>query len=417
MGARGSGLGALALAAAALGAAASPVAAEVGDGRLGGPPEPSTPVFDSAACPAGTVITGVSGTTRLISVSTVVASITPQCVGPGGSATGSTMGNADATDLPASTSCAPGQVAVGVQGFEGDFIDLLLLRCQAANLTGPVTTSVPNFGGGGGGADGPYDCPAGEALVGFTGEVVPVGPAMVRYVEISCTASAPPPVVTPPSTTTPVTNTSGAVPPPVLGRRMNVQELKGEVLIAIPAGATGSGRARVSQKGLRFVPLEQVRQIPVGSFLDTRRGTVRLTTARDAAGRTQSGDFSAGLFQVLQSRARSARGLTDVVLKGSSFRSCRRARSGVAETAARRRRTIRRLRSNARGRFRTRGRYSAATVRGTKWTVTDRCDGTLTKVTRGSVVVRDFRRRRSVTVRAGKRTRGGGRGSYLARAR
>jgi len=30
------------------------------------------------------------------------------------------------------------------------------------------------------------------------------------------------------------------------------------------------------------------------------------------------------------------------------------------------------------GRFRTRGRYSSATVRGTDWTVTDRCDGTLT---------------------------------------
>ena len=69
---------------------------------------------------------------------------------------------------------------------------------------------------------------------------------------------------------------------------------------------------------------------------------------------------------------------------------------------------MRRLRGNARGRFRTRGRYSAATVRGTKWTVTDRCDNTLTKVTRGRVAVRDFRRKKTVIVRAGK--------SYLARA-
>ena len=51
----------------------------------------------------------------------------------------------------------------------------------------------------------------------------------------------------------------------------------------------------------------------------------------------------------------------------------------------------RRLRGDANGRFRTRGRHSAATVRGTKWTVTDRCDGTLTKVRRGTVAVRDFR--------------------------
>jgi hypothetical protein len=48
-------------------------------------------------------------------------------------------------------------------------------------------------------------------------------------------------------------------------------------------------------------------------------------------------------------------------------------------------------------------------VRGTIWEVIDRCDGTLTKVRRGKVAVRDFRLRRTVLVRAGK--------SYLAGAR
>jgi hypothetical protein len=66
------------------------------------------------------------------------------------------------------------------------------------------------------------------------------------------------------------------------------------------------------------------------------------------------------------------------------------------------------VRGRARGRFRTRGRYSAATVRGTTWTVADRCDGTLTSVTSGVVVVRDLRKRRNVIVRAHR--------SYLARA-
>ena len=47
-------------------------------------------------------------------------------------------------------------------------------------------------------------------------------------------------------------------------------------------------------------------------------------------------------------------------------------------------------------------------MRGTIWETIDRCDGTLTKVTRGSVTVRDLRKRRNVIVRAGK--------SYLARA-
>jgi hypothetical protein len=43
------------------------------------------------------------------------------------------------------------------------------------------------------------------------------------------------------------------------------------------------------------------------------------------------------------------------------------------------------------------------------WTVTDRCDGTLSKVWRGTDVVRDVRRRKNVVLRRGK--------SYLARPR
>ena len=48
-------------------------------------------------------------------------------------------------------------------------------------------------------------------------------------------------------------------------------------------------------------------------------------------------------------------------------------------------------------------------MRGTRWEMIDRCDGTLTKVQRGSVVVRDFRKKKNVVVKAGK--------SYLARAK
>jgi hypothetical protein len=47
-------------------------------------------------------------------------------------------------------------------------------------------------------------------------------------------------------------------------------------------------------------------------------------------------------------------------------------------------------------------------VRGTIWLVQDRCEGTVTKVTRGTVQVADFRRHTTVTVKAGH--------SYLARA-
>jgi len=200
------------------------------------------------------------------------------------------------------------------------------------------------------------------------------------------------------------------LPAPALGRTVNIGLVSGKVFVRPPSGAASAGEARAAQatKGRGFVPLKEARQIPVGSLLDTRKGTVRLASAAGSAGKTQEGKFLAGVFQVLQGRR--ARAVTELRLKGSSFRRCGRARSRRSASASRRsRRTVRRLRSTARGRFRTRGRHSAATVRGTSWLTADRCDGTLTRVKRGTVAVRDFRRKRTILVRAGK--------SYLARAR
>ncbi|MGH2836957.1 MAG: FG-GAP-like repeat-containing protein [Thermoleophilaceae bacterium] len=198
----------------------------------------------------------------------------------------------------------------------------------------------------------------------------------------------------------------GPLPPPELGETANAAPVSGEVLVGIPSGS--SRGARVAQKGVTFVPLTEARQIPIGSFLDTTEGTVSLRLARNRAGELQSGRFAAGLFQMLQSRRRAAKGLTELRMKGSasSFRRCRS--TGAGARAALSRRAIRRLRARARGRYRTSGRHSAATVRGTKWNVVDRCDGTLTKVQRGKVAVRDFRLQKTIVLTRGKR--------YLAKA-
>ena len=193
------------------------------------------------------------------------------------------------------------------------------------------------------------------------------------------------------------------VPPPVVGKTVNAAPAGGKVFVSVPAGGAFASVSVPGIKGRKFVPLTEPRQLPVGSILDTRKGSLSLTSASTTAGQVFTGTFSAGVFQALQSRS----GLTTLPLKGSSFRSCA-GRAGRRASAALSRRAIRRIHGNASGRFRTRGRYSAATVRGTIWQTIDRCDGTLTKVTRGTVVVRDFRKRRNITVRAGK--------SYLARA-
>src|SRR6185503_2099766 len=114
----------------------------------------------------------------------------------------------------------------------------------------------------------------------------------------------------------------GLAPPPVLGKTVTANVVKGDVRIKLPPGSAG---ARASQKGGGFVPLTEARTIPVKSILDTRKGTVALRSAKTQAGKTQSGQFTAGVFQVLQSRKRSEKGLTELALKGSAaqFKSCR----------------------------------------------------------------------------------------------
>jgi hypothetical protein len=202
------------------------------------------------------------------------------------------------------------------------------------------------------------------------------------------------------------------LPDPAPFRQANVEPLAGEVLVKVPGGAAATvlrlgGWTRLAQALPGFVPLVQAEQIPMGSTIATTRGKVRVETAANSTGsKTQTGSFFAGLFQLRQPRA--ARPITEMVLKGGSFRkACRGAAGKGSAGAAARARRVRRLWGDGRGRFRTRGRYSSATVRGTSWLVEDRCDGTLTRVRRGRVLVQDLVRGRRVVLKAPR--------SYLAR--
>jgi len=167
-----------------------------------------------------------------------------------------------------------------------------------------------------------------------------------------------------------------------------------------------SGKVRVRRPGQTgFVELKGVTEIPVGSQVDTRNGTISLTAGL-GGGRTNTAQFYDGLFTILQSRARNA--FMNLRLDGGNFRLCRRGSLSTFSADAKKR-PVRRLWGSGKGRFGTRGRYSSATVRGTKWLVQDQCNGTLTRVLQGIVRVRDFRLRKTVNVRAGR--------SYLAKAR
>jgi hypothetical protein len=211
-------------------------------------------------------------------------------------------------------------------------------------------------------------------------------------------------------------------PPPVLGKAVNVTPVSGIVYIELPPGATLAAFSPFSPfalaaqapaaltKGRSFIPLTEARQIPVGSILDTNTGVVGITTATTASkkGKLQSGDFGAGIFKLLQGRKQ--KGLTDldIINNFSAHKVC--ATLGKARISSRHpsSKVLGRLNASGHGNFTARGQYSAATVRGTVWSVTNQCDGTLTHVKRGVVSVRDFRRRKTITLFTGE--------SYLARA-
>ena len=206
--------------------------------------------------------------------------------------------------------------------------------------------------------------------------------------------------------------TPNPLPPPVLGKTVNIELVSGKVFISLPTtgqmslaaplDASNPGVALEAafaslSKGLHFIPLTEARQIPVGSTLETTSGVARITTATATLGKTQTGEFGAGIFKLLQPRKQ--KGLTEMhIVDNRSTRQVCASLGKKAAVAARHlsSKTLGRLNASAHGSFSTHGQYSASTVRGTVWSVSNQCDGTLTKVTRGEVSVRDFHRRKTV---------------------
>jgi hypothetical protein len=159
-----------------------------------------------------------------------------------------------------------------------------------------------------------------------------------------------------------------------------------------------SGKVRVRRPGSNdFVDLNGSEGIPLGSTVDTLAGVVELSSVPKAGGKPQTGRFYEGVFKVTQPGSVTNLALTEPLA------SC----SGGGRSAAATKKKQRHLWGDGKGSFRTAGKYSSATVRGTKWLVKDSCAGTLTRVVRGTVTVRDRVRAKTVVVAAGE--------SYLAK--
>ena len=154
---------------------------------------------------------------------------------------------------------------------------------------------------------------------------------------------------------------------------------------------------------------------PVGTALDTRRGSVKLTSAAGAA-RPRPAPSAAACSRCA-SRARAAAAWTSTCAAATSgaVLAQRRPRRGAARGAQ-----LRAPRADGRGPSPLGPRQRRAASAPTAATATPPCaaragsprtaaTARFTRVTRGAVVVRDLARRRNVVVRAGH--------SYLARKR
>jgi len=200
---------------------------------------------------------------------------------------------------------------------------------------------------------------------------------------------------------------------PTLGKNFNVSTVRGLILIKVHG---------------KFIPLTELTQIPKNTEVNALHGTLTLITAggshpaADVAAKgkkgkkgkttTQSGTFSGAIFKVSQAGGGANKGLATLTIVENAFKGapsyslCTKHKAADATAAKASSKTLQLLKSSAKGKFSTKGKYSAATVLGTKWTVADRCDGTFTHDITDSVKVTDFVHHKTITLHAGQ--------SYLA---
>lgn len=179
--------------------------------------------------------------------------------------------------------------------------------------------------------------------------------------------------------------------PPALGQSIVVRPVSGAVLGHPPDDPV-------------FRRIAGTANLVSGWTFDVTRGRVALTTAANRRGDLQTTDAYEGFFTALQDQGSP---VTDLVLRSGNFDAvCGSGGVDIARASANTK-SVRHLWASGKGKFRTKGRFAAASIRGTEWQTDDRCDGTLITVAKGTVSVFDQVLRKTVIVRAGQ--------SYLAR--
>jgi len=182
---------------------------------------------------------------------------------------------------------------------------------------------------------------------------------------------------------------SDAAPPPEARKTANVEAKSGDVTVKCP------GQAETQLQGED--------QIKLGCKVDATDGVVGLTTETEK-GKLQEADFYEGAFVPKQvSQTETVKGkkvtvlITELKLDVAKPTGCKTSKTGIG--------TAKRgghLWGRGKGRFRTRGRRGAGTVRGTQWLTAEWCEGTYFQVKTGVVEVKDYTLKKTVSVKKGK---------------
>jgi PKD repeat protein len=164
-------------------------------------------------------------------------------------------------------------------------------------------------------------------------------------------------------------------------------------VVVQPAQGTATGTVLVNGAPFTGGP------IPYGSKVDVTKG--KLTIKTDAGTLLVYGNGPPAIFVLVHAKV-GKKTIVELLLTGGNFGLCKQKRtiSGVT-VAGTPKKTIRALWGSGKGNFETKGRYAAATVRGTKWLTADLCDGTRTTVAQGVVQVTDLVKHTLIPVRAG----------------
>jgi uncharacterized repeat protein (TIGR01451 family) len=165
------------------------------------------------------------------------------------------------------------------------------------------------------------------------------------------------------------------------------------------------------------VPADQLFTLHSGDVIDVTNGFITFTDFAGGTGtfsgapptRTTSSRFRVSAGSLLPAQFRidqqtTGEAVTTLTLTGGDFSVC----TAPRRLDAKKKQGVRLLWGHAKGKFRTRARFSSATIRGTTWLTEDRCDGSLTTAVDDFVDVVDLSLHKTLTLNPGE--------SYLASA-